>query len=119
MDVDLTALHVDVDASRSRAVALDWMRLGLAHVPLQLESAADQGLLPAVRRIVRREAVGRPHVVVIVPEFDLGRWSQALLHRSTGRQITRQLHDLRGVSTVVVPYPTVPAARSALDRSRR
>ena len=43
-----------------------------------------------------------------VPEIDLGRWWQPLLHRGIGRDIAWHLHDLRQVTTVVLPVRLDP-----------
>ena len=104
-DFDAKAVHVSVDSAASQQLANDWMELELAWMPLHIEEARDESFLSTVRGIVEREAAGRSRVLVIVPEIDLDRWWQALLHRSRGRRIARGLHELRRVSTVVVPYP--------------
>lgn len=99
------AIHVAIDPLESQRLAEDWMELGLSWVPLQIEEPTSASLVGSVRSVVEREAGGERRVLVIVPEVDLGRWWQALLHRSTGRRIARGLSTLRPVSTVVLPYP--------------
>jgi hypothetical protein len=113
---ELKAVHVSVDAAASRALATDWMELDLGWVPLHIEDAEDGSLLASVRSVVEREVADRRRLLVIVPEMDLDRWWQSLLHRSTGRRVARRLHALRRVSTVVVPFPT-ELARTAPPRA--
>jgi hypothetical protein len=81
------------------------MELGLSWVPLLIEEPTGESLVGTVREVVERESEGRGRVLVIVPEMDLDKWWQTLLHRSTGRRIARALVALRRVSTVVLPYP--------------
>ena len=106
-DFDVKAVHVSVDPVATSRLAREWMRLDLAWVPLHIEDACDEPLATSVRRLVERELSSHRRVLVIVPEVDLDRWWQTLLHRSTGRRIARRLQALRRVSTVVVPYPIV------------
>jgi hypothetical protein len=111
------AVHVTVDPLESQQLANEWMELGLAWIPLHIEEPADLPFIAAVRRIVEREARNRRRVLVIVPELDLDRWWQVLLHRSRGRRIARALQPLRTVDTVVLPYPVgLGAATSAPAR---
>ena len=111
-EFDVRALHVSVDPDQSRLVAHDWMALDLSWMPLNIEEPDGDSLISTIRTIVRREVDDRRRVFVIVPEIDLDRWWQVLLHPSTGRRIARDLRSIRGVSTIVVPYPVDPAPRS-------
>jgi hypothetical protein len=103
-DYELRAMHIAIDPLTTEQLAHDWMALGLA-LPLQIEEPVDASLVGTVRSIVERETGEHRRVLVIVPELDLDRWWQTLLHRSTGRRIARGLAALRRVSTVVLPYP--------------
>jgi hypothetical protein len=104
-ELEPLAVHVSEDAAGSQELANAWMELDLAWVPLHIEEPRDESFLACVQRVVEREAADRSRVLVIVPELDLDRWWQTLLHRSTGRRIARRLHDSSRVSTVVLPYP--------------
>jgi hypothetical protein len=104
-DYEPRAVHVSVDALETEQLAQDWMELGLSWMPLVIEEPTELSLVRSVCDLVERESEGRGRVVVIVPELDLDRWWQALLHRGTGRRIARALVAVRRVSTVVVPYP--------------
>lgn len=108
------ALHVAVDAEEAHHLARAWMELGMAGVPLQVEEPCDgEALATAVARTIAREAAaGRPQITLIVPEMDLGRWWQPLLHRGTGRAVAWQLARLRQVTTLVVPVRIDLPARS-------
>jgi hypothetical protein len=106
------ALHIAMDVEQSYRLARDWMDLGVGTLPLRVEEPAGRTLAAAVRRFVAREAQVRPRVTVIVPEMDLGRWWQPLLHRGTGRMVAWELAGLAGVTTVVVPVRIDLDARS-------
>ena len=111
---DARALHVAVDAEQSFRLARDWMELGVATLPLQVEEPDGQTVAGAVRRVVEREAAARPRITVIVPELDLGRWWQPLLHRGTGRAVAWELAGLRSVTTVIVPVRVDLPARARM-----
>lgn len=100
------ALHIAEHPEESQRLASAWMELDLGWLPLRIEEPANgESFLSCVRRIVEQEATDRSRVLVIVPELDLDRWWQTLLHRSTGRRIARKLHSHTRVSTLVLPYP--------------
>ena len=117
VDCDALALHVALDAEQSYHLAREWMELGINTLPLHIEEPDGESLARTVRRVVARERAVRPRVTVIVPEMDLGRWWQALLHRGTGRAVAWELTGLHGVTTVVVPVRVDldrPAARMTM-----
>jgi hypothetical protein len=102
-DCDARAVHVCLDRVEAHQLATAWMDFDLGWLPLEIEEPTGVTLAASVRHIVEREAIARPRVTVLVPEMDLGRWWQPLLHRGTGRHIAWHLHDLRRVTTVVLP----------------
>jgi hypothetical protein len=110
---DACALHIALDAEQSYRLARDWMDLGLASLPLQVEEPSEPTLAACVRRVVEREALRRPRITVIVPEMDLGRWWQPLLHRGTGRAVAWELAGMPAVTTVVVPVRVDLPVRTA------
>ncbi|HUR49207.1 MAG TPA: hypothetical protein VMY88_06745 [Acidimicrobiales bacterium] len=97
------ALHIAFDFKAAQRLARDWMELAAGWVPLQIEEPTQPTLAACVRSVVEREVSERTSVTVIVPEMDLNRWWQPLLHRGTGRSIAWELHGLRSVTSVVVP----------------
>jgi hypothetical protein len=109
---DARALHIATDPEQSHRLARDWMDLGLVSLPLQVEDPMGETLAASVRQVIEREARTRPRVTVIVPEMDLGRWWQPLLHRSTGRAVAWELAGMAGVTTVVVPVRVDLGARA-------
>ena len=106
----LRAVHVSVDPDDTRRLASDWMNLGLSWLPLHVHEATADTLAASVCQAVEEEAGGAETTTVVVPELDLYRWWQRLLHRGTARRIVHQLQGLPGVSTVIVPY--APLGRS-------
>ena len=103
-DFETRAVHVSLDAEETERLAHDWMTLGLSWVPLHIAEPAAPRLVESVRALVEEAALDRRRVLVIVPEVELARWWQRLLHRRTGRRIARGLAAMRRVSTVVLPY---------------
>lgn len=104
-ELEPRALHIAVDPDESHRLADLWMDLDLSWVPLDIVELGDEPFLDCVQRIVAAEAAERSRVLVVVPEVDLDRWWQTLLHRSTGRRIARRLLGHSRVSTIVLPFP--------------
>jgi hypothetical protein len=102
-DCEVRAVHVAMDDHDSLMLARAWMDLGITWPPLHIEEPAAESLEACVRHLVEREAAVRPNVTVLVPEFDLHRWWQPLLHRGAGRAIAWELHGLPNVTTAVLP----------------
>lgn len=100
---DALALHIAVDAVASCQLGRDWMDLGITWLPLHIEEPTSPDLVSSVYDFVAHEVSRRPWVTVVIPEMDLGRWWQPLVHRATGRSVAWALHDLPRVTTVVVP----------------
>jgi hypothetical protein len=103
------ALHINFDSEQAHALATAWMHLGLQWLPLHIEEPSASTLAESVRDVIVAEARHRPSVAVLVPEIDLGRWWQPLLHRGTGRAIAWHLYDLPNVTTAVLPVRVEPA----------
>jgi hypothetical protein len=104
-ELEPKAVHIATDPDESRQATNAWMALDLAWMPLHVEEPTAETFLACVQRVVATEAARRSRVLVIVPELDLNRWCQTLLHRSTGRRIARRLSRDSRVSTLVLPYP--------------
>ena len=100
---DVRAVHIALDAGASHRLAREWMDLGVTWPPLYVEEPIADTLLACVRGLVEREASSRKLVTVLVPEKDLNRWWQPLLHRGAGRAIAWELRGLRNVTTAVLP----------------
>ena len=104
-ELEPKAFHIATDPDESRQATNAWMNLDLAWMPLHVEEPSGETFLACVHRLVATEAAHRSRVLVIVPELDLNRWWQTLLHRSTGRRIARRLSGDSHISTLVLPYP--------------
>ena len=104
-ELEPRALHIAVDPEESRRLADLWMELDLSWVPLDIVELGDEPFLDCIQRIVAAEAAERSRVLVVVPEVDLDRWWQTLLHRGNGRRIARRLLGHSRVSTIVLPFP--------------
>jgi hypothetical protein len=102
-DSEARAVHISVDPVEAHRLATTWMDLNLDWLPLHIEEPQGETLAESVRAVIRREMEGRPRVTVLVPEIDLGRWWQPILHRGIGRDIAWHLHDLDRVTTAVLP----------------
>lgn len=112
--IDARALHICVDPHETRQVAADWMTLEIPWLPLHIRDATPGGIAASVVETVREEADHPGPVTVVVPELDLPRWWQPLLHRRSARRIAVELQAAPGITAVVAPQPlpprTVPSA---------
>ena len=117
-DTDVRAVHVALEPDVALRLARDWMDLGITWPPLHIEEPTADSLTLCVRRLVAQEASVRSHVTVLVPELDLNRWWQPLLHRGTGRAIAWELNDLPNVTTAVLPVRVELGADSATPARR-
>lgn len=114
------ALHLTMDAEQTHALARAWMALDLDWLPLHIEEPVGLTLADSVAAIIEQEAAHRQSVTVLVPEMDLGRWWQPLLHRGTGRSVAWHLHHIANVTTAVLPVRVEVAGRtSATGGARR
>lgn len=101
---DLSALHISVDPDETRRLAADWLKLDLTWLPLYIHDSPTDDLLGSLRQAIEREAHEAGEVIVVVPELQLTRWWQRLLHRSSARRIALQLQPLPRVTTVILPF---------------
>ena len=110
--IELRAVHVATDPEETRRLAYDWMTLDLPWLPLHIHDLTAPSLAASIGNAISDEATGFGRVTVIVPELSVDhRWHE-LLHRRTGRQIVRTIHDLPGVTALVAPLPAdSPPAR--------
>ncbi len=99
------AVHIATDMEAARALALDWMDVGLDWLPLTIREPVGGSLETSVDAVVREEVRQHGATTVVIPELHFALWWHPLLHRGGGRRIIRQLHPIPGVTTVLVPYP--------------
>lgn len=102
------AWHVATDPDAARALALDWMSVGLSSMKLEIHDTVDGSVAASVRRLVQAEAAAGKEVTVVIPELHLPRWWMPLLHHGWARRIIRDLQSVPAVTPVVVPYAMVP-----------
>ncbi len=79
------AVHIGLDAADAARLARAWMDLDLHWLPLHIEEPTGPTVTSSVRAVIARYAADGRRVTVLVPEADLGRWWQPLLHRGCGR----------------------------------
>jgi hypothetical protein len=118
--VEPKALHISVDSEAARRLANDWMELGLSFLPLHIHEAEAPTLGASVKAVLRQEVADVGALTVVLPEFEHPRWWHPLLHRQSARQLAAELHDIRGVATVIVPFlaPNEPATSVVRSASR-
>ena len=104
------ALHICIDPPETRQLAAAWMNLDLDWLPLHIRDATPGGVAASVIEAVHEEA-GLVPVTVVVPELDLPRWWQPLLHRRSARRIAIELQAVSGITAVVAPQPLPPHPR--------
>lgn len=111
--IDARALHICVDPHETRQLAADWMTLEIPWLPLHIRDATPGGVAASLVEAVRDEAGHSGPVTVVVPELNLPKWWQPLLHRRNARRIAIQLQAVPGITAVVAPQPLPPRTETS------
>lgn len=106
---ELRAVHVAVDPEATGRLASEWMALDLSWLPLHVHDATAPTLPAAIVDAVVDEMSGSDahRCTVVVPQLDVPRRWQQLLHRRTGVEVARALAAVPGVTTLVAPAVAV------------
>ena len=102
---ELRAVHVAVDLDAADALADEWLRLGLSHLPLELVECEDRRIPRAVAEVVAEAlADGRTEVSVLIPKRQYRRLWHRLLHDNTADEIADAVEQLPHANVTIVPY---------------
>ncbi|MFD5318233.1 APC family permease [Streptomyces sp. NPDC127098] len=115
----LVAVTIAVDPEEARALKAEWRRWDL-EVPLKvLEAPYREITHPFVAYV---KALRRKHpndvVSVIIPEYVVGRWYEAVLHNQSALRLKGRLLLTPGVTVTSVPWQ-LSSAEAARARAKR
>ncbi|MBP7693643.1 MAG: permease, partial [Anaerolineales bacterium] len=106
LSVDVTAVHIALEAAETEAVRRQWERWGDGVRLVVIDSPYRAFLEPFLAYVdalmTRQQAYER--VTIVVPQFISERWWHTLLHAQTAFWLRFALLQKRGVVIVEVPY---------------
>ncbi|HEY4377878.1 MAG TPA: APC family permease [Acidimicrobiales bacterium] len=115
---ELRAVHIAADPDRAEKLGLEWERLGLVRVPLDIVDCPDRRIDRAVLDAVADDlADGRTEVSVLIPRREYTRFWHRLLHDRTADEIAKAVGRLPHANVTFVPYHLGTTAIS--DEERR
>ncbi len=102
---ELRAVHFVLDEAHADALAAEWRRLGLSHIPLELVECPDRRLTrSAVETVARELGDGDTEVTVLLPDRKYhGLWHR-ILHDRTAEAIERDISLLPHANVTTVPF---------------
>jgi amino acid transporter len=102
---DMRAVHIAIDLEAAERLMEDWLRLGLARMPLEIVDCPDRRIVRCVMEVVS-EALsdGRTEVTILVPRREYRRGWHRLLHDHTGDAIAKQLSRIPHANVTFVPF---------------
>jgi amino acid transporter len=102
---DLRAVHFDIDSQASHGLEVEWRRLGLARLPLDIVECPDRRLSRAALELVADAvADGDTECTVLLPRRTFAMGWQRLLHDRTADKIAAVVSQVPHVSATIVPY---------------
>ncbi|RBM20650.1 APC family permease [Streptomyces sp. PT12] len=115
----LVAVTIDVDPEDTRKLKAEWEQRRV-DVPLQVLDAPYREVThPVVAHVKElRRAHPRDVVSVIIPEYVVGHWYEALLHNQSALRLKARLLLTPGVTVTSVPWQ-LASAENARRRHRR
>ena len=120
MPDELRAVHFDLDPVRTEDLAVNWRRLGLARLPLDLLECPDRrlarGALDVVAEVV---ADGETEATVLLPRREYNRFWHRALHDRTANQMAAVLSDLPHANVTIVPFHLGQGHRRTRPPARR
>jgi amino acid transporter len=115
----LVAVTIAVDPEEARELKARWHRQRL-DVPLKILDAPYREITQPFVAYVRELRRAHPEdvVSVILPEYVVGRWYEALLHNQSALRLKARLLMTPGVTVTSVPWQ-LRSAEAARERARR
>jgi amino acid transporter len=102
---DVRAVHFVIDGLHAEALSLEWQRLGLVRIPLELVDCPDRRLSRcAVETVARDLADGETEVTVLLPERKYRGFWHRILHDQTADDIERNVSLLPHANVTTVPF---------------
>ena len=115
----LEAVTVDVDQRETAALRKAWEDGEMA-LPLKVLESPYRLIAPPVGEYVRRLRAAAPRdvVMVVIPEYVVGRWWEQVLHNQSALRIKSRLLFQRGVMVTSVPWQLAPTGRRGARAAR-
>jgi amino acid transporter len=115
----LVAVTIAVDPDAARGLKAQWRRQRI-DVPLKILDAPYREITQPFVAYVKelRRAHPQDVVSVVIPEYVVGRWYEALLHNQSALRLKARLLLTPGVTVTSVPWQLHSAA-AARERARR
>lgn len=105
MPDEMRAVHVALDRRAADALAMEWTRLGLQRVPLELVDCPDRRLTRAALELVAAElSDGNTEVSVLMPHRVYRRFWHRLLHDHSADEIARVVGQMPHANVTMVPF---------------
>jgi hypothetical protein len=102
---DLRAVHFDIDSKEAQELEVEWGRLGLARLPLDIIECPDRRLgRAAIELVVDATLDGDTECTVLLPRRSYARIWQRVLHDRTADKIADVLSQVPHVSATIIPY---------------
>jgi hypothetical protein len=126
MPDELRAVHFDLDPVRTEDLAVNWRRLGLARLPLDLLECPDRRLARAALDVVAEVvADGETEATVLLPRRAYNRFWHRWLHDRSADTMAQVISELPHANVTIVPFhlgqghPRVEPARPRRNGRRR
>jgi hypothetical protein len=102
---ELRAVHFALDAQKSEELEAEWRRLGLAHLPLDVEACEDRRLTRATLELAAETVADQQtELTILLPRRGFAGGWQRVLHDATADQIAAAVAQLPHVNATMVPY---------------
>jgi len=102
---DLRAVHFEIDSKIAKQLEIDWSRLGLSRLPLDIVECRDRRLTrAAIELCAEAVANGDTECTVLLPMRSFRSGWQRLLHDRTAERIATGLSSVPHVAATIIPY---------------
>jgi hypothetical protein len=102
---DLRAVHVAVNPEEADDLAVEWSRLALSRMPLELVECPDRRIDRAVLELVISEvADGETEVSILIPRREYSKFWHRLLHDRTSDNIAKAIARVPHANVTFVPF---------------
>jgi hypothetical protein len=102
---ELRAVHFSLDVKESDALEEEWRRLGLTHLPLDVEECEDRRLTRAALELAAEVvADNETELTILLPRRGFAAGWHRVLHDGTADEIAAAVGQLAHVNATVVPY---------------
>jgi amino acid transporter len=102
---DLRAVHFDIDSKEAHELEVEWGRLGLARLPLDVIECPDRRLGRAAIELVADATLdGDTECTVLLPRRGYSRVWQRFLHDRTADKLAGVLSQVPHVAATIIPY---------------